>query len=184
MTVFATVGYPGSGKGEAAEVARALGMPVVVMGDELRAACRARGLPITEANLGRVASGLRAAGGDDVIARRRLPLLRLTHRAYDDVLVDGIRGSAEVECFEAALGEAFHLIAVDAPFEVRLERIAARGRDPTATDAADLRERDRREEGYGMAEAFAAAEHTVDNSGSLAAFRDALRAVLGPGDGA
>lgn len=178
MTVFATVGYPGSGKGEAAEVARELGLPVVVMGDEIRAECRARGLTVSEDNLGRVASHLREQEGDDAIAKRCLPLLRSTHRAYGEVLVDGIRGYSEIERFQTALGDDFCLIAVDAPFETRLERIVNRGRDPTATDATDLKERDRREEGYGMAEAFDAADHIVDNSGSLETYRDALRELL------
>lgn len=182
MTVYATVGYPGSGKGEAATVARRMDIPVVTMGDEIRDACRARGLPINEDTLGIVATHLREQGGDDAIARRCLPLLRATHRAYGDVLVDGIRGYAEVELFQAELGDRFTLIAVDAPFEVRLRRIADRGRDPNATAAADLEARDRREEGYGMAEAFDAADEIVDNSDTLESYRAALQSVFAASD--
>lgn len=179
MTVFATVGYPGSGKGEAARVATEEGIPVVTLGDVIRNECRSRGLPLTEDALGIVATTLREHGGPAAIADRALPLVEATHRAYGTVLIDGIRGHAEVEYLQAALGNRLQLIAVDAPFDVRLERIVNRGRDPTATDAADLERRDRREEGYGMAEAFEAADVVVDNSDSLASYRQALRTHLG-----
>ncbi|MFP4590336.1 MAG: AAA family ATPase [Halobacteriales archaeon] len=178
MTVFATVGYPASGKGEVATVARDVGVPVVTMGDFVRRACRARGLPITEANQGRVASALRDRDGPDAIAQACLPLVRAAHGAYETVLIDGIRNRSEVERFRAALGDEFHLIAVAAPFEVRLERVRARGRDETAEDAADLRERDRRERGYGMDEAIARADHRIDNAGTLEDFYRRVEELL------
>ncbi len=182
MTVYATVGYPGSGKGEAARVAQSIGLPVLTMGDEIRDECQARGLTITEDNLGQVASHLREQEGEDAIAKRCLPMLRIAHRAYGDVLVDGIRGYAEIERLETALGDDFYLIAVDAPFDTRLERITDRGRDPTASSAADLEERDEREEGYGMDIAFESADTVVDNSSSLESFRDALHEIFETGD--
>lgn len=178
MTIFATVGYPGSGKGEASTVAARAGLPVVSMGDVIRRACRARCLPVTEDTLGQVATALRDVEGDDAIAVRTLALLRPTHRAYGDVLVDGIRGAAEVERFRADLGDDFHLVAIEAPFEVRLERVRTRGRDPTAEQARDLERRDRRERGYGMDEAIAAADRTIENVDTLEAFHDELETVL------
>lgn len=178
MTVFATVGYPGSGKGEAAKVAVDHDIPVITMGDVIRNECRARGLPITEDNLGQVATSLREAEGDDAIAKRCLPLIRSTHAAYETVLIDGIRGKAEVDRFRESLGDTFSLIAVEAPFEVRLERIRRRGRDTTADGIDDLRRRDERERGYGMDLAIEAAEHTIDNTGSLEAYRSSLGAIL------
>jgi dephospho-CoA kinase len=49
MTVIGIVGLPGSGKSEAADVAAEMGVPVVTMGDVIRAACRERGLdPATD----------------------------------------------------------------------------------------------------------------------------------------
>lgn len=181
MTVVATVGYPGSGKGEVANVARRLDIPVVTMGDVVRRECRRRCLPITEANLGAVASAIRAAEGEDAIANRCLPLVDATHGAYGTVLIDGIRGIAEVTRFESAFSADFTLLAIDAPFEVRLERIRARGRDETAEGADDLRERDRRERGYGMDDAFDRADRIIDNSGSLQTFRRTVRTVLTEG---
>jgi len=48
MNVIGTVGLPGSGKGEAANVAESAGVPVVVMGDVIREECRDRGLDPAE----------------------------------------------------------------------------------------------------------------------------------------
>jgi dephospho-CoA kinase len=151
MTVIGIVGLPGSGKSEAAAVARELGVPVVTMGDVIRAACRDRGLPVTEENMGTVATDLRADDGDAAVAAR---------------------------VFEDAFGDRFELISVEAPFETRLDRIRDRGRDATAEGADDLRARDEREKGYGMGEAMANADAVIENTGTLAAFREAVRARI------
>ncbi len=182
MTVYATVGYPGSGKGEAAAVARELAVPVVRMGDVVRAVTRSWGLPRREDLLGQVASQLREREGADAIAARSLPLVRAVHDAYGRVLIDGIRGAVEIERFRTALGEDFSLIAIQAPFEVRLERVNARNRDGTAPDAADLRRRDERERGYGMDDAIEAADIIVDNTDTLDAYREELAAVFDAGE--
>ncbi|MFC6725676.1 AAA family ATPase, partial [Halobium palmae] len=67
MTVIGTVGLPGSGKGEAAAVAREEGLPVVTMGDVIRQECRDRGLDPAEHH-GRVATALREEHGQSAIA--------------------------------------------------------------------------------------------------------------------
>ena len=178
MHVIGIVGLPGSGKSEAASVAEELGVPVVTMGDVVRAACRDRGLDVTEANLGRVATALRESGGDAAIAERSLPLVREALDDADRVVIDGIRSGVEVDRFEEAFGEDFLLISVEAPFESRLERVRDRGRDATAEDRADLRERDERERGYGMDDAMADADVVVENADTLGAFRDRIRTLI------
>ncbi|MFW6447980.1 MAG: AAA family ATPase [Halobacteriota archaeon] len=178
MTVFATVGYPASGKGEVATVARSLDVPVVTMGDVVRRACRARGLPITEANLGRVASALRDRDGPAAIAAGSLPLVRATHAAYGAVLIDGIRTPDAIDLFREELGDAFTLVAIEAPFEIRLERVRERGRDATAEGEADLRERDNRERGYGLDAVIERADHRIENTDSLASFHRRVASLL------
>jgi len=175
MRVIGVVGLPGSGKSEAAAVAGGLGVPVVTMGDVIREACRERGLD-PASHHGKVAQSLRNEGGPAAIADRSVPMIEDALRAYDTVLVDGIRSDAEVDRFQAAFGEDFLLVRVDAPFEVRAERIEARGRDDTAAES--LRERDERELGFGMGAAIEAADVTIENTDSLEAFRDRVRALL------
>lgn len=178
MRVAATVGMPGSGKSEAATVASEAGIPVITMGDVIRHTCRERGREVTESNMGEVATALREEEGPAAIAKRSIPLIEDALTDTDVVLVDGIRSDAEVDRFEKEYGEAFLLVAIQAPFELRLERIRDRGRDPGAEARADLKRRDERELGYGMGEAIDRADTTIENTGSLSSFHAAVREVL------
>ena len=63
MRVIGVVGLPASGKGEFSRIAAGMGIPVVVMGDVIREAVRAAGLPETDRNMGSVANALRKEGG-------------------------------------------------------------------------------------------------------------------------
>ena len=178
MNVIATVGLPGSGKSEAATVAEELSIPVVTMGDVIRAECRNRGLDPAEHH-GVIAKALREENGPDAIAARSLPLIEAALEASDVVLVDGIRSDVEVEHFEAAFGDDFTLVSIEAPFEVRADRVAERGRDKTTEDGGEgLAERDERERGFGMGDAMDRADLRVENVGTLAEFHDRIRRLL------
>jgi dephospho-CoA kinase len=177
MYVIGTVGLAGSGKGEAASVAREEDIPVVTMGDAVRAACRERGLD-PETHHGEVARQLRAEDGPAAIADRTLPLIRDRLADADTVLVDGLRSDAEVDRFRAAFGDAFLLVSIEAPFEARARRLGDRGRDDSDLDEAALRERDERELGFGMDAAIQRADRTVVNDDSLSAFREQVRELL------
>jgi dephospho-CoA kinase len=185
MNVIGTVGLPGSGKGEAANVAEAAGIPVVVMGDVIRAECRRRDLDPAQHH-GRIAQALREEEGDDAIAARTLPRIReaaAESERGDTVLVDGLRSTVELERFRDAFGDDFTLVAIRAPFELRAERLGERGRDDSDADTAALRERDAREIDLGLGETLERADVEIDNTDSLAAFRERVREVLGVADG-
>ncbi|WP_458208268.1 AAA family ATPase [Haladaptatus sp. NG-SE-30] len=180
MRVIGTVGLPGSGKGEAATVAAELGVPVVTMGDVIRDACRARGLDPAEHH-GEIAKALREENGPDAIAQESLPQIEDALEEEDTVLVDGIRSGVEVERFEDAFGDDFVLVSIEAPFEVRAERLGKRGRDLSDEDEESLRERDERELGFGLDRAMARADAVIDNTDSLDAFREQIRSLLEDG---
>ncbi|WP_254823480.1 AAA family ATPase [Haloglomus halophilum] len=178
MRVIGTVGLAGSGKGEFAEVAREAGVPVVTMGDVIRAECRDRGLDPADHH-GEVAQALRAENGPAAIAERSLPLIREALEESDVVLVDGLRSDVEVDAFEDAFGDAFSLVSVEAPYDVREERITDRGRDNT--DRETLAERDARELGFGMGRAMDRADLVVENVDSLERLRERARTVIEEG---
>ncbi|WP_340098000.1 AAA family ATPase [Salinibaculum salinum] len=184
MTVIGIVGLPGSGKSEAATVAADLDIPVVTMGDVIRAECRDRGLdPAT--HHGGVAKALREENGPAAIAERSLPVIESELDAADTVLVDGIRSDTEVDRFEDAFGEDFLLVSIEAPFEERAERLDLRGRDASAEDGGEsLDERDERELGFGMGNAMKMADLAIENTESLDAFHDRVRALLTKGPAA
>ncbi|MFC6837416.1 AAA family ATPase [Halomarina ordinaria] len=177
MRVIGTVGLPGSGKGEAATVARELGIPVVTMGDVIRAECRRRGLDPADHH-GEIAQRLREEEGVTAIAERSLPLVEEALNDAGTVLVDGIRSDVEVERFEERFGEDFTLVAVTAPFDLRVERVGVRGRDNVGDGGEALEARDERELGFGMGAAIDRADVTVENTGTLAAFRRRVRSIL------
>jgi dephospho-CoA kinase len=178
MGVIGTVGLPGSGKGEAAAVAREAGVPVVTMGDVIREACRDRGLDPAEHH-GDVARALREEEGPDAVAARSLPRVEAALGDHETVLVDGLRAPVEVERFEAALGDEFRVVSVEAPFETRARRLADRGRDVSDADREALRDREARERSFGMDEVMADADVRIENDGSLDAFRARVRELLG-----
>ncbi len=182
MQVIGLVGLPGSGKSEAAAVAAEQGVPVVTMGDVIRAACRDRGLdPAT--HHGEVAKALRDEDGPAAIAERSLPVIEEALADHDTVVVDGIRSDVEADRFEAAFGDAFTLVSVEAPFETRAERLDLRGRDATSEAGGEsLADRDERELGFGMGEAMADADVTVENTRSLESFRARIRDRLEDAD--
>ena len=183
MQVIGIVGLPGSGKSEAAAVAEEQGVPVVTMGDVIRTECRDRGLdPAT--HHGEIATALREENGPGAIAERSLPVVGDALADHETVVIDGIRSDVEVERFEAAFGETFTLVSVEAPFEARATRLDLRDRDAPGDEGGEsLADRDRRELDFGMAAAMEAADVTVENAGSLAAFRARIRDLLdGAGD--
>ena len=179
MNVIGTVGLPGSGKGEAATVAEAAGVPVVVMGDVIREECRDRGLDPTEHH-GRIAGVLREEEGTDAIAARTIPRIReaADDPGTDTVLVDGLRSTVELDRFREVFGDRFTLVAIHAPFELRAERLGERGRDASDSDLEALRERDEREIDLGLGETMEHADVDIDNTGTLESFRERIRETL------
>ena len=180
MRVIGTVGLPGSGKGEAAAVARKEGIPVVTMGDVIREECRDRGLDPAEHH-GEIATALREENGPDAVAERSLPLIEKELETAETVLVDGLRSMIEVDRFREAFGEDFLLVSIEAPFDLRAKRLGDRGRDASDVKTEALRARDERELSFGMGEAMADADVTVENTDSLETFRRTIRRILEDG---
>ncbi len=178
MRVIAFVGLPLSGKSTAAKVAEEIGIPVVCMGDVVREEVKRRGLPQTDENLGKIAEELRKKEGMDAIAKRCIPIIREKGKDLGVVVVDGIRGIAEVERFKKEFGDDFILINIEAPLEVRFQRALKRKRSDDVKSLEDLRRRDERELSWNMGEAMKIANFTIENTGGLEEFREKIREIL------
>ncbi|WP_456327285.1 AAA family ATPase [Archaeoglobus sp.] len=177
MRVIAFVGLPLSGKTTASKVAEEMGIPVVCMGDVVREEAKKRNLPLTDEVLGKIASELREKEGMDAIAKRCIPLVREKGKDVGVVVVDGIRGIAEVEAFKKAFDD-FILIAVEAPLELRFQRALKRKRSDDVKSIEELKERDRRELSWNLAKALEIADFTIENTSGLDEFREKVRDLL------
>lgn len=155
------------------QVAVSLGLPVLRMGDVVRDEARRRGLPITDAEVGGMANAEREKHGRAIWAERTVPLVtaKLT-------LIDGIRGTAEVEVFRKAWPGQVAVIAVETSRDIRLGRVKRRARPDDVPTLEAFLERDRRELSWGLGDVITAAEHRLTNDGTLEAFRRHSRDLL------
>ncbi|MDX1610888.1 MAG: AAA family ATPase [Candidatus Thermoplasmatota archaeon] len=176
MRVVATTGMPGSGKSLAMDVAREVGIPVISMGDLVRQEAEAQGLPDEPASYGKVAGELREREGKGAWANRTLE--HLGDPEGGALLIDGVRNLDEVDIFREAFGPDFCLLAILASPATRYARMAERGRGEDSEEEAVLRERDRRELGYGLGAAIAMADIYVENEADPEEAKSTLRAVL------
>lgn len=178
MRVLAFTGMPGAGKTEAVQVTRSMGLPVVSMGDLVRAEVERRGASGTDASTGSVATQVREQQGMDAWAVRTLEEIRDRHAGAPFVVVDGVRNWEEVARFRKDLGDTFVLVAITTGPDQRLQRLKDRGRpdDPATQDEAESR--DERELGWGIARAIAMADHAIPNEGDLADFHERVGALV------
>ncbi len=172
MKLIVTVGMPGSGKDELVAVARSIGLATLKMGDLVRDEARRRGLPVTNATLGRVANEEREKHGPGVWAQRALPKLTETR-----MLVDGCRSDHEVDVFRHHFGDLF-LLGIYASPETRYERMIKRSRGDDGMSLQEFFDRDRRELKWGIGNAFALVDGMLLNEGSVDEFRRASRDYL------
>ncbi|UXD21463.1 hypothetical protein IPA_04525 [Ignicoccus pacificus DSM 13166] len=170
--IVVTTGLPGSGKGTFAEVAKELNIPVYVMGDIVREETLRRNLPITPENLRSVAIDLRKKEGSDAIAKRMAKKISASKECV--ILVDGIRSMAEIKVLEKIAKVI--IVSIDAPFDIRLKRIVARGRPDDAADY--LKKRDETEIGFGVLEVMNSANYVILNVGSIDEFKSDAAKIL------
>lgn len=173
--VVGLTGANASGKGEVASYLASLGFTVHSLSDIVREEAAARNLPPEREHLIRIGNLLRGEHGAGVLAERLLP--RLGNR---DV-VDSIRNPAEVEVLRRR--PDFHLLAVNAPVEVRFERSLERKRpgDPTTLEGFIDREREENLDGahrQQLEATSAMADRIVENDGDIEALHRKLDRLL------
>ena len=174
-TIVGITGMPGSGKNTVREIVRGFGLPIVVMGDEVRAEAERRGLDPTPENLGKVMLQIRAEEGLGVLARRCIPKIKALESPV--VVVDGVRSMHEVREYRKEF-PSFKIVAVDASPKTRFERLLKRGRTDDPKDWETFVERDERELSVGIGEVIESADYTILNDGTKKEFRKSLKQLL------
>src|SRR5690606_3336370 len=124
-----------------------------------REEAKSRGLDPNRSRLQEVGTNLRNTYGSQHLAERMAQ--ELDHSpALLNVIVDGIKHPAEVN--ELRKKRFFRLLAIDAPEEVRFERIMARRRIGDPQDYDSFLEVDRRDRGIGGPETGQQVDSVID----------------------
>ncbi len=173
-SVIGLVGKQASGKTVAASELEKRGAERVRMGDIVWNEIEERNLEVTEENVGTVANKLRKEEGMDAIAKKSIPLIREKGEESGAVVVDGIRGIAEVEKFRKEFGEDFYLISIEASDKARYERIRNRKREDDINNLKKFREKEDREMNWGLKEAIKSADYRIVNEKTIEEFREKI----------
>lgn len=173
--VLGVAGMPGAGKEAFKQVARNIGYPVVVMGDEVRKEAKKRKLKASPETLGALMLQIRAAEGPAAIAKRSVRKMR--EAKGEVVVIEGIRSVDEVNEFKKHFPN-FTLIAIHASPETRFRRLSKRNRsdDPNVWDT--FRKRDTRELDVGVGGVIATADHMIVNEGTKTELNSKIWEVL------
>ncbi|MHB8604742.1 MAG: AAA family ATPase [Thermoplasmatota archaeon] len=172
MRVIAFTGMPGAGKSLAVELAHDEGIPVLRMGDAVWDEVNARGLQLTNAEVGRVATEMRREHGAGIWAERTVMKAKDVDAPL--IIIDGLRTVDEIEIFRKAFGEEFTLVAILASPDTRFMRLLDRKRADDVASREEFDARDARERAWGIEKAIAMADLTIENEGHQ---RDLRRAV-------
>jgi len=165
--IIAICGMPGSGKGELSKLANQHGIPVLSMGDMVRAEAKRRELEETPGNIGLVVVSLRSEFGEQVLAERLIPSVEtLAYTSAPIIFIEGIRGTAEAEIFQNKWGDNFSLFAIHSGDDIRWQRVLVRGRGEDG-DRQDFATRNTRERKWGLGDLIENAEYHITNDSTL-----------------
>jgi len=177
MKIIAFTGMPFSGKSEAVQIAKDIGITVVRMGDMVWDEVKKRGLKISDENVGAIANQMREQNGKDIWAKRTIEKIR-SLKNVEFIVIDGIRNTEEISTFRRELKGDFIIVAVEVPEETRHKRALSRGREDDSKNLEKIKERDKREIGWGIDTVIASADIIISNEGTIKDFRKKIKEIL------
>lgn len=162
MKVIGFCGLPGSGKSTAINAIKDLGT-VITMGDVIRKEAQERNMEPNDENLGKIAKEFRKKWGDEIIAEKSVGLVKM--QKTDVIFIDGIRSIPEVKVFRKYW--KFPLIAIISSDYLRFKRIFERYRSDDSKTLSEIKERDKREIGFGLKEVILKANYKIENNSTI-----------------
>ena len=163
--IVCITGMPGAGKSTIADSLRKKGFYVIAMGDVIREEARQRNLDPTDNNLGKLMLKLRDDLGPGAIAHlilRKINSEENSTAEKDNIVIDGIRGIAEVEILKSV--GCVKLLAIHASTNKRFTHLKERARSDDPSAMEEFTSRDKRELTVGISEAIALADETLSNN--------------------
>lgn len=173
MKVIGLTGTLSSGKETVREILeKNLSSYSVVLSSLLREEALAKqGIKITREIRQNLGNELRKQYGADVLVKIAVSFMQ---KNKDFLIIDGIRNPGEVDFLRSKFGDDFKLIAVDAPQQIRFERMNERRREGDPTTWEEFLRLDERDQGkdepeYGqqVKKCVEMADITVQNDGDL-----------------
>lgn len=157
-------GTNGSGKGEAAAYLKKKGYFYFSLSDVIRDALRKNGKEVSRDNLIEKGNELRKKYGPDILARMALK------RVKGKAVIDSIRNPSEIEYLRKK--KKFILLAIDAPVELRYERVKQRGRKESVSTLEEFIKKEKEEmtgskKGQQLHSCIQMADFVIMNDGTL-----------------
>jgi dCMP deaminase len=143
--IVGLTGSLASGKGVVASFLKKKGFVYISLSDELRQIAKERKIELTRSNLQSLGNQLRAEQGSAVLAK--VAVDKIINQEYKKAIIDGIRNPAEVKELEKV--KNFFLVSVDAPREVRFNRMVSRNRESDPVTMNDFTKIDNKDKGIG-----------------------------------
>lgn len=184
MKVIGLTGTIGSGK----EIVRELfeknnnSYSVVLSSLLKEEALKKQGIEITREIRQNLGNELRRQYGSDILVKIAISFMQ---KNKDFLVIDGIRNSGEADFLKSKFGESFKLIAVDAPQQMRFERLSQRKREGDPATLEEFIRLDERDQGkdepeYGqhVRKCIEMADIVLQNDGSLEEFQKKVEDLI------
>lgn len=175
--IISITGTISSGKGKVAELFRDKGFKHHSFSAEIRQVAKERGIEINRKNLSKLGHDLRIESPKESILGKRLldKILKEIDGGENNFVIEGLRDSDEVNIFRKHELERpeqrFILIGVDAPQEVRFERLKKRGRQGEPETFSEFNEVDDHEtkgdQGQEVGKTMKMADYVIQNDEGL-----------------
>ncbi|OQA04974.1 MAG: hypothetical protein BWY68_00028 [bacterium ADurb.Bin400] len=164
--IIGIVGSIASGKDTVADYLKTKGFAALSLSDTLRKLMRQDGAEITTSNMTEYGNNLRNTKGYDYLAKEASKEIK----SNEDVIVTSIRQVGEVEYFKQMAN--FTLVKLDAPIELRLDRLIKRGREGDIKNLTELQEIEAKQAdgkggGMNMNRCYQLADEEIINDGTF-----------------
>ncbi len=168
--IIGLTGSLAAGKGVVSEFLKEKGFVYLSLSDELREIAREKKVELTREKLQNLGNYMRETYGGGYLAEKAFQ--KIKNQEYKKAIVDGIRNPAEIEVLRKI--KDFFLVSVDAPQEIRFQRIVSRNRESDPKTSEDFLKVDNRdkgigepETGQGVGKCMEKADFVLINSGNL-----------------
>ena len=169
--IIGLTGTIASGKSLVADLLKDKGFSYLSLSDEVRTILTYNQTPSNESNLHDWEQSLKEKNGFDFLAKRIVEKIRLMD--CGNIIIDNIKNSTEAEYLKSSL-KNFFLVGVDAPQELRYNRMKLKNIDKSSLDWLDFLKLDeismgfdKESSGHGIAECMKLVSCVLINDKSL-----------------